>query len=84
MGAENGTGFTHLQTGARSDGSDDLGFESSVNVIELANPNLPDITFGVNGVLTVTLVDDDPDPAPFIFADGFESGDVSGWTDSSP
>ena len=53
-------------------------------VIELANPNLPDITFGVNGVLTVTLVDDDPDPATVIFADGFESGDVSGWTDSSP
>jgi hypothetical protein len=64
---------------------DDSDYEGNETiVIELANPNLPDITFGVNGVLTVTLVDDDPDPVTFIFADGFESGDVSGWTDSSP
>ncbi|MEX1309976.1 MAG: Calx-beta domain-containing protein, partial [Candidatus Sulfomarinibacteraceae bacterium] len=53
-------------------------------VIELANPNLPDVTFGVNGVLTVTIQDDEFDPATLIFANDFESGDVSGWSGSAP
>jgi len=53
-------------------------------VIELANPNIPDITFGAFGATTVTIRDDEFDPLTVIFMDGFETGDVSIWAASSP
>jgi hypothetical protein len=64
---------------------DDSDWEGNETIVlELANPNLPDVTFGVNGVLTVTIQDDEFDPTTLIFADDFETGDVSGWSGSAP
>ncbi len=64
---------------------DDGDFEGNETiVIELANPNLPDVTFGGTGTLTLTILDDDPDPTTVIFTDGFESGDTTGWMDQRP
>ena len=53
-------------------------------VLELANPNLPDITFGAFGVKTLTIKEDEIDPASILFLDDFESGNVSGWSSSVP
>ena len=53
-------------------------------VIELANPNLPDVTFGVFPTLTVTVVEDEWDPTTVIFSDGFEDGTATGWSSWLP
>jgi hypothetical protein len=53
-------------------------------IVELADPNLPDVTIGTHGVLTLTIIDNDPDPATVIFSDGFETGDTGGWSGQTP
>jgi len=64
---------------------DDAAYEGNETiVIELANFNIPDITFGTFGTTTITIRDDEFDPTTVIFMDGFETGDVSGWDGSSP
>ncbi len=49
-------------------------------VIQLSNPNIPDITVSAVGSLTISIVDNDTTVDPDIFADGFESGDTSEWS----
>ena len=64
---------------------DDAVYEGNETiVIELANFNIPDITFGTFGTTTITIRDDEFDPTAVIFMDGFETGDSSGWDGSSP
>ncbi|MEE4272150.1 MAG: Calx-beta domain-containing protein, partial [Thermoanaerobaculales bacterium] len=59
---------------------DDGDFEGDETIVlELANANLPDVSFGAVDTLTLTVLDDDPDPATVIFFDGFETGDTTGW-----
>ncbi len=36
------------------------------------------------GTMTVTIKDDDPDPATILFIDGFESGNLDAWYAHSP
>ena len=64
---------------------DDAVYEGNETIaIELANPNIPDVTFGAFGATTVTIRDDEFDPTAVIFVDGFETGNASGWDSSSP
>ncbi len=64
---------------------DDAVYEGNETiVIELANANIPDVTFGAIGSTTVTIRENEFDPTAVIFFDGFETGDTSGWDGSTP
>ncbi|HSO23607.1 MAG TPA: Calx-beta domain-containing protein, partial [Chondromyces sp.] len=49
-------------------------------ILQLANANLTDVSFGAYDSLTLTIVDNDAVVDPGIFSDGFEDGDTLRWS----
>ncbi len=52
--------------------------------LSLGTTNIPDITIGAVGTLTLTIVDNDVVVDPNIFNDGFEDGNFSAWSSHTP
>ncbi len=65
--------------------TDDDEFEGDETIqLTLGSTNVPDITIGAVGVVTLTILDNDVAPDPFIFSNGFEDGDLAAWTAHVP
>ena len=58
---------------AQSEGDETL-------ILQLANANLPEVSFGAYDSLTLTIVDNDVLVDPGIFSDGFEDGNAQKWS----
>ena len=64
--------------------TDDGDSESDETVVlQLTNPNLPDVGFGTSDTLTLTITDNDVVIEPHIFSDGFEDG-LAEWSAARP